>query len=185
MRKLLAALAIIAVCCPAPADADPGGMVPAPGLCDYPGVGHSTMAGLGPVANIYIYYCDFPTEINGSHWHAELSGEAVQAMLGAGISISFLNVSGSMTGYLGLIDGSTSYRCPDNTLAEMPNPPGAWKNRITPSKCKTIGPNPDIPPPPPEPQPLLLPAPTPGAVPGAVTNPVTSNPDAVGPQRER
>lgn len=147
------------------ARADVGGTVPAPGLCDYPGVGSSHMVGAGPFSNVYVYWCDFPTEINGSHWHAELAGDSVQAALSAGITIAFFSAGGSLGGNLGYIGGSTSWRCPDNTLAAPPNPPGAWKNGITPSKCITVGPNPDLPPPD-------------DHASGAVTNPDNPNPDA-------
>lgn len=158
------------------ADADVGGEVPSPGLCDYPGVGTSAMIGAGPFGNVYTYYCDFPTEINGSHWHAELGGAAVQAALSAGVTLSFLNISGSISGNLGIILGSTSWRCPDMTLAEAPNPPGAWKSHITASKCKTIGANPDIPPAPAAADQIAPPAPDHASP--AVTNPDNPNPDA-------
>jgi hypothetical protein len=176
----------------APARADVGGEVPAPGLCDYPFIGHSEMAGGGPFANVFVYVCDGPTEINGSHWHAELNGEAVQAAASAGISMAFFNAGGSMTGNLGGIGGSTSWRCPDMTLAAPPNPPGAWKNEMTPAKCKTVAPNPDLPPPadqeppaaegPPAPPAPPAPAPAPGWEPGlspAITNPDKPNPEAL------
>lgn len=167
IRIVAAALVVALFClCDPEARADVGGEVPSPGLCDYPGVGASAMIGAGPFANVYMYYCDFPTEINGSHWHAELGGNAVQAALSAGVTIAFFNAGGSLSGNLGLILGSTSWRCPDMTLAEAPNPPGAWKNHITPSKCKTIAPNPDI-----------RPDDDDHAT-AAVTNPDNPNPDA-------
>jgi hypothetical protein len=165
--KRLAALCVVAVCYTPTAHADVGGSIPAPGLCDYPGVGAS-----GQVMNEYHYWCDFPTEINGSHWHAELAGFSVQAAVSAGLTIGFMSLSASLMGQVGGIVGSTSWRCPDNTLAEPPNPPGAWKNKIWPTKCKTIGPNPDDPPPEAPP-----PAPPSGLTP-AVTDPAQGNPVA-------
>lgn len=181
-RIVIAVTAAVLIVCSSNADAraDVGGEVPSPGLCDYPGIGTSAMVGAGPFGTVYTYSCDFPTEINGSHWHAELGGAAVQAALSAGVTLSFLNVSGSVSGNLGLIFGSTSWRCPDMTLAEAPNPAGAWKNRISPSKCKTVGANPDIPPAPAD---QTVPA-TPDHASPAVTNPDNPNPDAtVNPPR--
>jgi hypothetical protein len=134
--------------------ADVGGEVPAPGLCEYPFVGHSMMVGAGPAANVYVYVCDGPTEENGAHWHAELGGEATTAAVQAGVSMMFVNASVSASGNLGFIGGVTGWRCPDNTEADWPNPPGAWKNKIHPSVCKSIGPTPLLPgqsPPPPPP----------------------------------
>ena len=167
-----AAAALLALTAPL-ARAEVGGEVPAPGLCEYPGVGASHMIGAGPFTTVYVYVCDFPTEINGSHWHAELGGDAVQAALSAGITLGPFNAGGGLTGNLGYIGGSTSWRCPDNSISEPPNPPGAWKNHITPSKCKTIAPNPDLPPPDPD----IPPAPDNHAT-AAVTNPDNPNPDA-------
>lgn len=156
--------------------ADVGGEVPSPGLCDYPFIGHSEMIGAGPAANVYLYVCDGPTEINGSHWHAELSGESVQAAVTAGVSLMFINANVAATGNLGALGGSTSWRCPDNSLsATAPNPPSAWKNAIQPKACEPAGP----------------PLPAPGQVLSdsgdvhdldtltpAVTNPDNPNPDA-------
>lgn len=164
IATLLAALTIWAI---PVAHADVGGEVPSPGLCDYPFIGHSEMIGAGPFTNVFIYVCDGPMEINGSHWHAELAGDVVQAAVQAGISMMFVNASASASGNLGAIGGTTSYRCPDNTLADWPNPPGAWKNWIDHSiRCKSIGP---VPPP------LGL------APPGVatVTNPGNPNPLAI------
>jgi hypothetical protein len=160
-------LAVLLGQCPK-ADGDPGGQVPAPGLCEYPGVGGSGMAGV--LVPGYWYWCDFPTEINGSHWHCELLGAAGQAMIG--FSMMF---QAGLSGPVGGIVGSCTWRCPDLSMAESPNPPGAWRDPIRPTRCKTIGPNPDevpvavaepIPPPAPIPPPILP----------AVTDPVCSNP---------
>lgn len=151
------------------AHSDVGGEVPSPGLCEYPGVGVSSM-----INNVYTYSCDFPTEINGSHWHCELAGAALQAAITAGVNIAFLSVGGSLSGNVGGIGGSCSFRCPDSTLAATPNPPGAWKSYINPSRCQTIGPAPT---PPGEPAPAPPPAPPPLVGP-AVTDPVAPNPAA-------
>jgi hypothetical protein len=117
--------------------ADIGGEVPGPGLCDYPGVG-----GSGMVMNVYYYSCDFPMEGNGSHWHCMYGGASVVGT--AGVSILMFNAN--IAGNIGSLNGTCSWRCPDMTLAEAPNPPGAWKNHLNAVKCKTVGPNPDLPP---------------------------------------
>lgn len=43
---------------------------------------------------------------------------------------------------LGVIRGACWYACPGPTLeqADWPNPPGAWKNELTPRTCKPVGP---------------------------------------------
>lgn len=166
MRIVLALLAVLILGAPL-AHADVGGEVPAPGLCEYPFIGASMMIGAGPVANVYTYTCDGPTEVNGSHWHAELGGEAVQAAVQAGITMMFFSANVSAAGNLGAIGGSTSWRCPDNTLAEAPNPPGAWKNHLNPTKCKSVG----AAPPPPGTPPSEPPAEV-GAAQNAINNPV-------------
>lgn len=123
------------------------------------------------VMSTYVYFCDFPTEINGSHWHCELGGAALQAAVNVGVSIGFLSIGGSLSGNVGAIGGSCTFRCPDMTIAATPNPPGAWKDYITPAKCKTVAPNPDAKP---DPPPDL----SPSAQEPAVTNPDNPNPDA-------
>ena len=101
-------------------------------MCDYPGIGRSGVE--GPA---YHYYCDFPIEINGTHWHCDYGGGMMQAQ--AGVSIMMFNAS--IQTPLGVLEGSCSWRCPDMTMGAAPNPPGAWKNHITPIKCEMIGPN--------------------------------------------
>jgi hypothetical protein len=67
-RQRTIALAIVGaawLCLNVPvARADIGGNIPGPGLCDYPDVGSS-----GNVMGGNWFYCDFPTQINGSHRH--------------------------------------------------------------------------------------------------------------------
>jgi hypothetical protein len=127
------------------AQADIGGNVPGPGVCDYPGMG-----GAGMDMGAYHYWCDFPTEENGSHWHCEYGGGAARQTT------------------LGVLEGSCSFRCPDGSLSAAPNPPGAWKNAITPNECVPLGAAPAS-----EPNTGL--PPWPGQLPG-VTNPATPNP---------
>lgn len=180
IRRLLFILFVIHVFLAPAAIAGPDGTVPSPGLCDYPGVGVSFQ-----VMNVWHYNCDFPTEINGSHWHCELDGVDLQGAVTAGISISMFSLAGTLSGQIGGIFGSCSWRCPDLTLARQPNPPGAWKSYLAPVECKSVGPAPPragdeaadrAPPPANGPvsaaQGLLAPPP----VPPANTNPVPGNP---------
>lgn len=112
MRVLLA-LALVALwllVAPAPtARAD---------VCPYPGVGVGAHIFIG-----YGGFCDYPTEINGSHMHCEIGGAGLGG--GAAIAGDMGAISG---GLLGVGGASCTWRCPDNTMAPAPNPPGAWKN---------------------------------------------------------
>jgi hypothetical protein len=141
------------------AQADIGGNVPGPGLCDYPGVG-----GSGMEMGAYHYWCDFPVEENGSRWHCEYGGGAVQGVAGVNIFM----FSASVLAPLGALEGSCSFRCPDGSLSAAPNPPGAWKNALTSKKCLPL-----------EVAPISEPdtglPPSAGLFPG-VTNPATPNP---------
>jgi hypothetical protein len=183
--SILSILAAVWLCTPAPdAGANVGGSIYAPDLCEYPGIGSS--GAIGPEVD---YFCDFPTEVNGSHWHCMMGGAMLQASIQAGVSVMMFSFGGSLSSPVGAIRGSCTWRCPDMTMAAQPNPPGAWKDYITPARCKTVGANPDTPPetppettPPASGVPMLLPAPPlppPPPNPFApVTNPDTPNPDA-------
>lgn len=157
--KLAAGLAILACAATltAPtARASVDGNVPGPGLCDYPGIGQT-----GMIMGEYNYLCDFPTEENGSHWHCEYGGAVIQGQIG--ISIALLRAGIQLP--IGALEGSCSWRCPNNTLAAAaPNPPGAWKDHLRPRACITAAP------------PKLPDAPDPQTQ--AVTNPVEPNPVA-------
>lgn len=160
----------------APARADLGGEVPSPGTCDYPAVGHS-----GNYFNVYVYVCDFPTEVNGAHHHCEYGGAMIQGQ--AGISIAFFNAN--LSGNLGVISGWCDWLCPSGERADQPNPPGGWKNFMIARTCKPVGPPPLSPwgtvdnpnPPPPTPaavdqmQPIVQAPWQPGLNPGTQTNP--------------
>ena len=100
----------------------------AAGLCEYPGVGVG--------ANVFVArgaYCDFPTEVNGSHWHCE----AGSAGLG-GVGVFNGDIGSIGIGGGGVGGASCSFRCPDNTPAPAPNPPGLWKTYLAPhpNACK-------------------------------------------------
>lgn len=177
-----ATLACLWLLVPGTARADVGGSVPGPGLCEYPGVGMSFQ-----IMNGYGYYCDFPTEINGAHWHCEWGGGVITANGSVGVNIMMFSASLGLQGYVGGVVGTCTWRCPDLTMAEQPNPPGGWQNHINPTKCKTVGVKPPVPwqdaPPPPE---LPFAPPPPANPPNldsqgitpAVTNPIQGNPDA-------
>lgn len=154
----------------APAHADIGGHVPGPGGCDYPMVGTEGMEGAVVVA-VYDAACSGPTEVNGSHWQSFYGGAASEASIGGGISISFLHVEMSVSAPTGVLRGIQYWACPDLSVADQPNPVGAWNQRITPTKCKTVKPKPAFLDPPADPDaPADPPAPNaPVAPPGANT----------------
>lgn len=87
-------------------------------LCPYPGVGSGGGALFGQGG-----FCDYPTEINGSHMHCEAGGFGVNGIIGqatnSGSSFAF---GGAGVGAL-----SCSWRCPDGAMAPAPNPPGLWR----------------------------------------------------------
>ena len=97
------------------------------GLCDYPAVltGATVFFSQGA-------YCDWPTEINGSHMHCEAGGVGVDAgaTIGGGATLGL--------GGAGVGGVSCTWRCPDNSMAPAPNPPGAWKWYMVPvpNACK-------------------------------------------------
>jgi hypothetical protein len=178
LRLLLMALAaaitlVILLYLNAPrAHGDVGGAVPAPGLCEYPAV-----CGSGNNMNVYYYWEDFPTELNGSHRHCEWGGAMIQGNVG----VSILMFNAGISGNIGGLNGSCSYRCPDMSMAEMPNPPGGWKDAIRPIKCRSIGPNPnEVPAPVSDPVGSVpaSPEPPPAVLLPSVTDPTCPNPDA-------
>jgi hypothetical protein len=95
--------------------------------CPYPGVGVLDVN----VGGIRGGFCDFPTEINGAHWHCQGGGvDLGLAATGVGAgSMGSLAVAGAGQGVGGL---SCNWKCPDNTDAPAPNPPGAWKEYLVP-----------------------------------------------------
>jgi|SRR6516165_3296963 len=97
------------------------------GFCDYPAVTTASTAFLATAA-----YCDWPTEINGSHLHCEQAGVNVNSEANIG-GPATLGLGGAGAGGL-----SCTWRCPDNAAAPAPNPPGAWKWYLVPSSnaCK-------------------------------------------------
>ena len=109
----LAAVGVVVVP-PAPANAD---------LCPYPGVGVGANVLFGHGG-----FCDFPTEINGAHMHCETGGFS----LGGGIAFTDTGGFGGGVSGGGIGGASCSWRCPDNTMAPAPNPPGAWKSYMVP-----------------------------------------------------
>jgi hypothetical protein len=97
-------------------------------VCDYPAV--------LTAANVFFNtggYCDYPTEINGSHFHCEAGGVGVDASAALGAANASLGLGGAGVGGV-----SCTWRCPDNSMAPAPNPPGAWKWYLVPvpNACK-------------------------------------------------
>ena len=92
-------------------------------LCSYPGVGEGAVAFFGRGG-----FCDYPTEINGSHLHCEGGGAGIGGVLGQasdmGTSFAF--------GGSGVGGSSCTWRCPDGLLAPAPNPPGLWRQYMVP-----------------------------------------------------
>ena len=91
--------------------------------CPYPGVGilNANVAGIGGG------FCDFPTEINGAHWHCEGGGVSLglaATCVGVG-SMGTLGIGGVGQGVSGV---SCNWRCPDNTDAPAPIRQGRGKN---------------------------------------------------------
>lgn len=131
------------------AHADAGGQVTGPNSCDYPAVG---AWGLDGIANHW--FCNMPTEINGSHHECVYAGVGTQLNLAASVLI----FSASITTPFGVMEGACWWACPDHSMAAEPNPVQTWQGSsqatapVVRSKCKTIAPNP-LQPAPPEPGP--------------------------------
>ncbi len=80
----------------------------------------------------YHYWCDFPVEENGSHWHCEYGGGAVQGI--GGINIFMFNASVLLRwGCWGFV----FVPLPDDALWPA-EPAGAWKNALHPKKCVPV-----------------------------------------------
>ena len=86
-------------------------------LCPYPGVGSGGGALFGQGG-----FCDYPTEINGSHMHCEAGGFGVNGIVGASNGGGSFAFGGAGIGAL-----SCTWRCPDGAMAPAPNPPGLWR----------------------------------------------------------
>ena len=98
--------------------------------CQPPGVG--TGVDIHIILDASGQFCDGPTEINLSHYHCESGGGGVQ---GGAFSLvpaigGLLDIGGFGGAGLGGGGEGCSWRCPDNSLAPAPNPPGAYKDYI-------------------------------------------------------
>lgn len=91
--------------------------------CQPPGVG--TGVQIHAIIDASGQFCDGPTEINLSHLHCESGGGGINGgAIGLAPSIAGLTFGGfGGSGFGGGGEGC-SWRCPDNTLAPAPNPPG-------------------------------------------------------------
>jgi hypothetical protein len=96
--------------------------------CNYPAVGSS-----GSV-DILIHaggqYCDFPMEVNGSHYHCESGGGGVGGGAIGLAPVGGINVGGFGGSGIGMGLGRCDFRCPDNTPALTPNPPFGWMKHL-------------------------------------------------------
>jgi hypothetical protein len=147
-----------------------------PGPCDFPFVGTQTYAAGG-----FFWYCDGPVEENGSHWHAEGRGFNAGGPTGGGsYGGEFMGFGLTFPGgVVGGGGGFVGYVWPDGTPAPWPNPPGAWKDHLTPHLPPVEHRGPPPPPVPEEPCAVACPpVPNPPDYTGAVTNPDNPNPDA-------
>lgn len=103
-------------------------MLPAPlaraDICPYPGVGVGAVILFGRGG-----FCDYPVEINGAHMHCETGGVGLGGAFGLGGSGEGGGLNGALSGS-GISGSSCTWRCPDNTLAPQPNPPGAWNKYL-------------------------------------------------------
>lgn len=92
--------------------------------CQPPGVG--TGVQIHVLIDVQGQFCDGPTEINLTHLHCESGGASVNigAFALAPLAGSPLSLGGIGGGGIGGAGGGCSYRCPDNTVAPAPNPPG-------------------------------------------------------------
>jgi hypothetical protein len=155
--------------------AGPGGNIPGPGVCDYPGVGGSNFE-----AGATSYYCDFPIEENSTHWHCEYGGWNLGGPGGnAPVGGTFMGFGLTIpAGDFGGASGGCSWRWPDNTIGPAPNPPGAWKNYLVPKPPPPEHRAPPTPPAEPESGPPPVDNPNRGDEPQtpAYTNPAFPNP---------
>lgn len=143
MKRLLLLAGIpLAILNCAVAHADVGNFGPGgsstPGLCSYPAVCDAGSA--GGVIGAYWYTEDWPVELNGSHRHCYYHGVMTQGNVGFSM---ILELGG--TGPVGALIGGCHFVCPDGQLASWPNPVGGYKDAIIPTRCKPVGPNPDMP----------------------------------------
>lgn len=181
MRRLLVVLALaLALTCAhvhygmPSARGGPGGSLAMPGPCDYPFIGHQTYA-----AGAGWWYCDGPVEENCAHYHSE--GKVFNAGGPTGSGVYGLELMGfGFTlpgGVIGGGDGFQGYVYQDLTMAPWPNPPGKWKDRLTP-RCSAEHNHPPV---------VVSPdsqVPSAPAQPNLVpddTNPVAPNQDSLAP----
>lgn len=148
------------------AQADIGGQIPGPGLCDYPAV-----CDVGAEMGAYHYRSAMPVEENGSQHVCTYGGAMVQGVA----SLNLVIVQAGLSAPIGALEGGCHWLCPDGSPAAAPRPPGAWRNAIVPTACVPLGP-------PPAPTGDELSDQAPPAEPfPTVTNPVAPNPEATLP----
>jgi hypothetical protein len=98
-------------------------------ICAYPGNGEGV--------NVLVAqggFCDYPTEVNGSHMHCEVGGFGIGGNFGLFGTNASLGLGGG-----GIGGASCSWRCPDGTLSPAPNPPGLWRQYLVPMRNSFCG----------------------------------------------
>lgn len=90
--------------------------------CQPPGVG--TGVDIHILIDAAGQFCDGPTEINLSHLHCESGGGGISGGAIGLAPIGGLSVGGFGGSGFGGGGSGCSWRCPDNSLAPAPNPPG-------------------------------------------------------------
>lgn len=124
MRKIvLVGVFVVTVCAFALSDMATAKADPFAYPCQYPGVGYGA-----EVFGVSGQFCDYPTEVNGTHWHCESGGfrtGGVGLATGNGVSLGAISS-------LGASGNGCSWRCPDGTVAPQPNEVGAWKGYVVP-----------------------------------------------------
>lgn len=90
--------------------------------CQPPGVGTGVQVHI--FADFSGQFCDGPTEINLTHYHCEGGGGGIGGGALALAPVGPLSLGGFGGGGFGGGGNGCSWRCPDNTLAPAPNPPG-------------------------------------------------------------
>lgn len=92
--------------------------------CPPAGNGQGIGADINFIVDASGQFCDGPTEINLSHAHCEAGGATVNFGAIALAPIGGATLGGIGGGGTGGSGQGCSYRCPDNTVAPQPNPPG-------------------------------------------------------------
>lgn len=186
IRGLLLALGLafaVGFAMPVSAHADVSGV---PNPPSYPCIGK-----WGLIAVIPYQYVDCPTESNGTHYHCQFGGVAING--GAFTGSNGVGIGG--LGSFGFAGGDCYWAYPDSSYGPAPNPPGAWRNFLVPSPIPVehtappqpydqtldVAPPPILPPPPAPDAPPDAPPPVAAPQPQVLPPPVVAPPTIQGP----